>query len=46
VEDYLVPAGASFTADVAGTSPVNETEVKPQVRKPLGEKKHHSKKAK
>ena len=38
VEDYLVPAGASFTADVQGTAPVDETVVKPQVRKPLAEK--------
>ncbi len=46
VEDYLVPAGANFSSDVSGTSPVDETMVKPQVRKPLGEKKHHSKTAK
>jgi len=45
VEDYLVPAGASFTADVQGTTPVNETSVKPVVRKPLPVKKHHTKKA-
>lgn len=45
VEDYLVPAGATFTADVSGTSPVDETVVKPVVRKPLGEKKHTHKKA-
>jgi hypothetical protein len=44
VEDYLVPAGATFTADVNGTTPVDETAVKPQVRKPLGEKPHHHKK--
>lgn len=35
VENYLVPTGASFTADVAGTAVVNESEVKPAVRKPL-----------
>ena len=35
VEDYLVPAGATFTNDVSGTSQVDETTVKPQVRKPL-----------
>jgi hypothetical protein len=40
VEDYLVPAGATFTADVNGTTPVDETVVKAQVRKPLGEKHH------
>jgi outer membrane protein OmpA-like peptidoglycan-associated protein len=46
VEDYLVPAGATFSADVTGTTPVNEMAVKPQVRKPLTEKKHHKKAAK
>jgi hypothetical protein len=47
VEDYLVPAGATFTVDVTGTTPVDETVVKPVVRKPLGEKPHahHKKKA-
>jgi outer membrane protein OmpA-like peptidoglycan-associated protein len=35
VEDYLVPSGATFTADVVGTTAVDETTVKPQVRKPL-----------
>jgi hypothetical protein len=40
VEDYLVPAGASFTADVAGTTTVDETAVKPQVRKPLAARSH------
>jgi outer membrane protein OmpA-like peptidoglycan-associated protein len=44
VEDYLVPAGASFSGDVAGTTPVDETAVKPQVRKALPAK-HHAKKA-
>jgi hypothetical protein len=45
VEDYLVPAGATFTADVNGTTPVDETMVKAQVRKPLGERHHaHHKK--
>jgi outer membrane protein OmpA-like peptidoglycan-associated protein len=34
-EDYLVPSGASFSADVAGTTPVDETTVKAQPRKPL-----------
>jgi len=34
-QNYLVPAGATFTNDVQGTTPVNETEVKPQERKPL-----------
>ncbi len=44
VEDYLVPAGAMFSTDVPGTTPVDETAVKPQARKPLGER-HHSKAA-
>jgi hypothetical protein len=35
VEDYLVPSGATFTADVQGTTAVDETVVKPEVRKPL-----------
>ena len=43
VEDYLVPAGASFTTDVAGTTPVDEMMVKPQVRKALGAKPEHKK---
>jgi outer membrane protein OmpA-like peptidoglycan-associated protein len=45
VEDYLVPSGASFTADVTDTTPVDETAVKVQPRKPLPAKKHHAKKA-
>jgi outer membrane protein OmpA-like peptidoglycan-associated protein len=44
VEDYLVPAGASFSGDVTGTTSVDETAVKPQVRKALPAK-HHAKKA-
>ena len=36
VQDYLVPAGANFSADVPGTTAVDETMVKPEVRKPLG----------
>ncbi len=43
VEDYLVPAGATFTSDVQGTTPADESTVKPQARKPLGAK-HHAKK--
>lgn len=35
VENYLVPSGVSFTADVNGTTPVDETMVKAEVRKPL-----------
>jgi hypothetical protein len=30
-----VPSGATFTADVQGTTAVDETVVKPEVRKPL-----------
>jgi hypothetical protein len=41
VEDYLVPAGANFSSDVQGTTPVDETAVKPQERKPLPQR-HHS----
>jgi len=42
VEDYLVPSGATF--DVAGATKIT-AEVKPQTRKPLGEKHHATKKA-
>ncbi|MGA3131122.1 MAG: hypothetical protein ABSD59_10000 [Terracidiphilus sp.] len=35
VENYLVPSGATFTNDVTGTTPVDETTMKPQERKPL-----------
>jgi outer membrane protein OmpA-like peptidoglycan-associated protein len=45
VEDYLVPSGASFPADVSGTTAVDETAVMPQPRKPLPAKHHHAKKA-
>jgi hypothetical protein len=38
VEDYLVPAGASFSDDVHGTTPVYEVSIKAQARKPLAEK--------
>lgn len=39
-KDYLVPSGASFAADVTGTTPVDETAVKAQPRKPLAVKAH------
>jgi len=42
VETYLVPSGATFTNDVHGTTPVDETMVKPIVRKPLPQR-HHGK---
>ncbi|HTV04550.1 MAG TPA: hypothetical protein VME86_04215 [Acidobacteriaceae bacterium] len=48
VENYLVPAGANFDADVPGTSAVDESVVKPQVRTPLPMRQHpshHHKKA-
>lgn len=40
VEDYLVPAGATFGNDVQGTTPVDETTVKAEERKPLAERHH------
>jgi hypothetical protein len=43
-ENYLVPSGATFSNDVTGTTPVDESAVKPQVRKPLAER-HPQKKA-
>lgn len=36
VDDYLVPAGATFTNDVQGTTPVDESAVKPQMEKAHG----------
>ena len=45
VEDYLVPAGADFSVDVPGTTPVDENTVKPQERKPMAERHHHKKAA-
>jgi outer membrane protein OmpA-like peptidoglycan-associated protein len=44
-QNYLVPAGADFNADVSGTAPVDETQVKPEARKPLAERHHHKKAA-
>jgi hypothetical protein len=41
VEDYLVPSGATFTSDVQGTTPVDESVTQPEVRKPLPERHHH-----
>jgi len=46
VENYLVPAGANFGSDVQGTTPVDESAVKAQARKPLAAKKHHHSAAK
>jgi len=45
VEDYLVPAGADFSSVVQGTTPVDESTVKAEVRKPLPQRHHSSKKA-
>ena len=42
VNDYLVPAGATFANDVPGTNAVDESAVKAQPRNPV---KHHHKKA-
>jgi hypothetical protein len=41
VANYLVPAGADFSADVAGTTPVDESMVNAEKRKELGAKHHH-----
>jgi hypothetical protein len=41
VQDYIVPAGADFSSDVQGTTPVDESTVKPQERKPLPQRHHH-----
>ena len=41
VQDYLVPAGADFNADVKGTMPANLDKTKVEKRKPLGQKHHH-----
>jgi hypothetical protein len=46
VENYLVPAGATFGNDINGTTAVDEATVKADVRKPLAEKAHHKKAAK
>jgi outer membrane protein OmpA-like peptidoglycan-associated protein len=43
-QNYLVPAGANFASDVQGTTPADETAVKPEVRKPLPAR-HHKKAA-
>jgi len=42
VEDYLVPTGATFANDVPGTTPVDESAIKPQARKPMSEGHHHA----
>ncbi|KAA6459023.1 hypothetical protein DYQ86_17180 [Acidobacteria bacterium AB60] len=40
VENYLVPSGANFGSDVQGTTPVDESAVKPQERKALPQRHH------
>jgi outer membrane protein OmpA-like peptidoglycan-associated protein len=47
VDNYLVPAGASFDTDVTGSTAVDESSVKAQPRKALAERKarHHKKAA-
>lgn len=47
VENYLVPAGATFDTDVPGTTAVDESAVKVQPRRALAERHHkrHAKKA-
>ncbi len=42
VDNYLVPSGANFANDVQGTTPVDETTVKPEARKALPQKHHKS----
>lgn len=42
VNDYLVPAGANFEADVPGTTAVNESAYKAQQRKPIRSHYGHS----
>jgi hypothetical protein len=43
VDNYLVPAGANFDTDNPGTTPVDESAVKAQARKPLPTRHHHKK---
>jgi hypothetical protein len=45
VENYLAPSGADFNQQVPGTTPVDETVVRPIVRKPLPERHHATKPA-
>lgn len=41
VQNYLVPAGANFDQDVQGTTPVDESTMKAEARKPLPQRHHH-----
>jgi hypothetical protein len=45
VDNYLVPAGATFDNDVTGTTPVDESTVKAQSRTAPAVHHHHKKKA-
>ena len=45
-QDYLVPAGANFSQDIQGATPVDESMVKPQVRKALPQRHHAHHRAK
>jgi hypothetical protein len=45
-QNYLVPSGAGFAADVTGTTPVDETAVEPHAaQKPMSPKPAHKKPA-
>ena len=46
VANYLVPAGANFTSDVQGTTPVDESAITAEVRKALPERHHSAKSTK
>ncbi|HVJ07515.1 MAG TPA: hypothetical protein VM554_03975 [Acidisarcina sp.] len=46
VQNYLVPAGATFSNDVQGTTPLDESTVKAQTRTAVKHKTHHKKAAK
>ncbi len=39
-QNYLVPAGANFDSAVQGTTPVDESQIKPQARKALPQRHH------
>ncbi len=40
VQNYLLPAGATFEGDAPGINVVDETTVKPEGHKPLPERRH------
>ena len=42
VVGYLVPAGANFSSDVQGTTPVDESMLKAETRKPMSGHHHHN----